>query len=133
MTATIHNTSYELTPTQQAMLLFSLYAPNSPAYFEQFCYSYCGPLDVPAFKTAWQLVIDRHPSLRTSFRWDDENGPRQIAHEHAELPFTFLDWRGLEDGEQAEQLTEFLAADIRRGFDLSQRRSSVGGDSKQRE
>ena len=115
MTATIHNTSYELTPTQQAMLLFSLYAPNSPAYFEQFCYSYHGLLDVPAFTSAWQRVIHRHPSLRTSFCWDDERGPRQTVHEHAKLPFTFLDWQHLNDAEQAERLTEFLASDIRRG------------------
>jgi surfactin family lipopeptide synthetase C len=119
MTTAVDQKTYELTPTQQAMLFFSRYAPNSPAYFEQFCYSYRGPLNVPAFTSAWQRVIDRHPSLRTSFCWDDESGPRQIVHEHAELPFTFLDWRDLMEVEQAERLTEFLESDIRRGFDLS--------------
>ena len=34
------NQIHELTPTQQAMLIYSLYAPESKAYFEQVCYTY---------------------------------------------------------------------------------------------
>ena len=37
---------YDLTPTQQAMLLYALYAPESQAYFEQVTYSHQGPLNV---------------------------------------------------------------------------------------
>ena len=48
------NQIHELTPTQQAMLIYSLYAPESQAYFEQVCYSYEGPLDIVAFAEAWQ-------------------------------------------------------------------------------
>ena len=35
---------FDLTPTQEAMLLYSIYAPKSAAYFEQFCYAYRGAL-----------------------------------------------------------------------------------------
>ena len=68
MNTATNETSYELTPTQEAMLLYSLYAPNSPAYLEQFGYAYRGSLNVPTFKSAWQRLIDRHSSLRTSFQ-----------------------------------------------------------------
>jgi amino acid adenylation domain-containing protein len=111
--------SHELTPTQEAMLLYSLYAPNSPAYFEQFCYLYRGALNIDAFKSAWQRVVDRHSSLRTSFHWSDDDA-RQIVHEQAELPFKFLDWRDASPDEREQRLREFLEADRAEGFDVSQ-------------
>jgi len=111
---------YELTPTQQAMLIYALYAPPSAAYFEQFCYRYRGPLNTQAFAAAWQRVIDRHPILRTSFRWEDGDHPLQVVNPRAELPLQLLDWRNLSTTTQPEQLTKFLVEDRERGFDLAQ-------------
>ncbi|HXT63140.1 MAG TPA: amino acid adenylation domain-containing protein [Pyrinomonadaceae bacterium] len=108
----------ELTPTQQAMLLFSVYAPKSPAYFEQFCYEFQGALDIEIFKRAWQEVIDRHSILRSSFSWDGLNGPQQIVHASVDLPFSVHDWRNVTSSQQAERLTEFLESDQQLGFDV---------------
>ncbi len=119
MTIAANETSYELTPTQEAMLLYSLYAPASPAYFEQFCYAYRGSLNVAAFKSAWQQVIRRHSSLRTSFHWSDHN-PRQVVHAEVELPFKFLDWRDGASAENEQRLRELLEADLSTNFDVSQ-------------
>ena len=119
MTDQNHNEVYELTPTQQAMLIYSLYAPQSKAYFEQACYSYQGPLDASAFAEAWQQVIDRHAILRTSFSWDDSERLSQIIHPQAALPFQEEDWRELSDFEQHERLEDFLTGDSDRGFDLA--------------
>src|SRR2546423_14623453 len=120
MNTATNETSYELTPTQEAMLLCSLYAPNSPAYFEQFGYAYRGSLNVATFKSAWQRLIDRHSSLRTSFHWSDHN-PRQVVHARVELPFKFLDWRRVGSSAEGEQrVREFLEADRAEGFDVSQ-------------
>jgi amino acid adenylation domain-containing protein len=109
---------YELTPTQEAMLLYSMYAPKSAAYFEQFCYAFRGALDVPAFKLAWQTVIDRHPILRTAFSWNDET-PQQALRDNVELPFAFHDWRQIAASEHKDQLKDFLESDRARGFDVS--------------
>src|SRR5438309_4328008 len=119
MTIAPNSLSYELTPTQEAMLLYSFYAPKSPAYFEQFCYAYRGSLQVDAFQTAWQRVIDRHSSLRASFHWTDDSA-RQIVHDRVELPFKFLDWREISATEQEQRLREFLEADRSAGFDVAQ-------------
>jgi amino acid adenylation domain-containing protein len=118
MTTVTKELSYELTPTQEAMLLYSLYAPGSPAYFEQFCYRYRGSLNIEAFKAAWQQIIDRHPSLRTSFHWADDNA-RQTVHATVELPFKYLDWRELATTNRDEHLREFLKTDGLEGFDVS--------------
>lgn len=113
------NEFYELTPTQQAMLVYSLYAPGSKAYFEQVCYSYRGALDVGAFAEAWQKVVDRHAILRTSFSSEDSEKPRQTVHPEAFLPFQQHDWRKLSASERQERLDQFLNDDSERGFDLS--------------
>jgi surfactin family lipopeptide synthetase C len=110
---------YDLTPTQQAMLLYALYAPASQAYFEQVTYSYHGPLNVPAFISAWQRIIDRYAILRTSFCWDNGERPVQTVHSQVELPFEQRDWRDVPTLNQQQQLASFLEEDRNRGFDLA--------------
>ncbi len=89
------NHVHELTPTQQAMLIYSLYAPESKAYFEQVCYAYRGPLNASAFAAAWQRVIYRHEILRTSFSTGDAEHLCQFVHADARLSFQEHDWREL--------------------------------------
>jgi len=113
------NQSYELTPTQQAMLLYSLYAPRSRAYFEQICYAYEGPLNISAFTRAWQTVVERHAILRTGFSCDNSERPVQIVYPQATLPFVQLDWRRCSATEQAEKLDAFLENDTAQVFDLA--------------
>jgi len=110
---------YELTPTQQAMLIYSLYAPRSKAYFEQVCYSYRGPLQVHAFAEAWQQVVNRHAILRTSFSWSDSEHLVQIVKPRVEMPFEDHDWRAYSASQQQERLEQFLHDDSERGFDLA--------------
>src|SRR5918992_6048490 len=117
MTIAAKENAHPLTPTQEAMLLYSVYAPKSAAYFEHFCYAYRGALDVEAFTAAWQQVVNRHSLLRTSFRWNEQAGPRQVVHDRVDVPLVVEDWRDLAEHEQ--RLTEFLKADCARGFDVS--------------
>lgn len=114
---------YELSPAQQGMLFHALYDPQAHAYFHQLSYICYGDLDVLAFKSAWQEVLNWHPVLRTSFFWenlDELDKPLQIVHAEVELPWEQLDWRGWSSAEQQEQLKKFLQADRERDFDLAQ-------------
>jgi amino acid adenylation domain-containing protein len=113
------NKNYELTPTQQAMLLYSLYAPKSRAYFEQVCYSYQGPLDCRAFAKAWQEVVDRHEILRAGFMSDESERPAQTVFAGATLPFQHHDWREYDPAQQRLLLAEFFQTDSELGFDLA--------------
>ncbi len=114
------NKVYELTPTQQAMLVYSLYAPRSKAYFEQVCYAYEGPLDSRAFAEAWRRVVDRHDILRATFSWDHSQLPVQTVCPQVTLPFDEQDWRELSAPLQQERLKLFLHQDSDRIFDLAQ-------------
>jgi amino acid adenylation domain-containing protein len=119
MTSTGKLNLHEMTPTQEAMLLYALYAPDSPAYFEQFCYSYRGSLNVNALASACEQIVNRHAILRASFCWDNDNRPRQIVQDHVELPFTFYDWSKYSAAGQDERLTAFLTQDQQTGLDLA--------------
>ncbi len=113
------NKAYELTPTQQAMLLYSLYAPKSDAYFEQVCYSFQGTLDRRAFARAWQQVVDRHEILRTGFVAGESERLTQTVFASAVLSFQYLDWRDHAAPQQQALLDQFLEDDAEQGFDLA--------------
>ncbi|MEW5861368.1 MAG: amino acid adenylation domain-containing protein [Cyanobacteriota bacterium] len=111
---------YELSPMQQGLLFHTLYAPESGMYFEQYSWTVQGDFNAPAFKQAWQSVIDRHPILRTAFFWQDLEKPYQVVYRQAELIWEEQDWRQMSRELQAERLEMFLQADRDRDFDLSQ-------------
>jgi hypothetical protein len=110
---------YKLAPMQQGMLFHTLHAPNSGMYFEQTsCLT--ENLKTSAFKRAWQQVVQRHPSLRTSFYWQDLSEPLQVVYRQVPLPWIQEDWRGVSAAEQPGRLEAFLQADRARGFELGQ-------------
>ncbi len=110
---------YSLSPMQEGMLFHGLYNPDSEAHFGQSSFTLQGKLNIPAFKQAWQDVIDQHPLLRTLFLWERREKPLQIVRQQVSVPFVELDWRGFAGTEQLERLEAFLTADRKRGFDFS--------------
>src|ERR1043166_8465104 len=111
---------YPLSPMQQGLLFHTLYAPEASEYFVQLTCTLQGELDSEAFKRVWQAVLDRHSITRTSFVWENLQQPLQIVHSEIELPWHELDWRGVSPAEQQTRLQEFLKADHKQGFDLTQ-------------
>lgn len=109
---------HELTPMQRGMLFHSLLAPDDGAYVEQTVVRLTGPLDHAAFWRAWDLVVARHPSLRSAFHWRKLTTPVQTVHRGADLAHEEEDWRGLSDDEADKKLDELLRAERRAGFDL---------------
>jgi surfactin family lipopeptide synthetase C len=109
---------YPLSPMQQGMLFHTLLAPESGMYFQQWNCKLHGNLNADVLQQAWQEVVNRHSVLRTFFVWQDLKEPVQIVRQHVSLPWLSLDWRALAPDVQQQQLTEFLAADHARGFDL---------------
>lgn len=111
--------SYPLSPLQQGMLFHSLYAPGSGVDIEQIVCTLHENLNVSVFEQAWQRVMERHPVLRTSFRWEDLNQPIQEVHQYIRCPLEQQDWSGLSKREQEAQLDAYLRTDRRLSFDLS--------------
>lgn len=112
--------SYQLSPMQQGMLFHSQYAPHSGVDIEQMIFTLHENLKVSAFKQAWQRVVERHPVLRTSFRWEGDNQPLQYVHRQVRLALDEQDWCGLSAKEQKDHLQAYLQADRQHGFQLTE-------------
>ena len=108
---------YSLTPMQEGMLFHSRLDSGSAVYFVQMACNIQGPLDIAAFRQAWQDVVARHAVLRTSFRWEGLRSPVQVVHQTATLPWHEEDWRELPEVEQQRKWNAFLEEDRRRGLD----------------
>ena len=109
---------YPLTPLQQGLLFHSLYQPRSGVYIEQMNCRIQGDLDVPAFRTAWQRVVERHAVLRTLFMWQGMPSPIQIVAPSAALPWRELDWRDHAEDEREPRLQQLLREDRQTDFDF---------------
>jgi amino acid adenylation domain-containing protein len=111
--------TYGLTGTQRGMLLHSLHLPGSGEYIQQMIGRLHEPLNVPAFRQAWNQLAERHGVLRTSFSFPRSDEPCQQVHPHVALPFEDQDWRSFSNSEQERRLRDYLETDRRTGFDLS--------------
>src|SRR5689334_16281168 len=111
---------YPLSPMQQGMVFHTFLARESGIYFQQWNCKLHGDLNAGVLQQAWQEVVNRHSALRTCFVWQDLKEPVQIVRQHVTLPWLSLDWRDVAPTLQQQQLAEFLAADLARGFDLQQ-------------
>ncbi|MBD2677470.1 MULTISPECIES: non-ribosomal peptide synthetase [Nostoc] len=111
---------YPLSPTQQGILFHSLYAPHSAVYCEIFSCQMQGKLNIPAFKQAWEQLLERHPILRTSFIWEGLKEPAQIVHKQVKLLWNQEDWQSIESITQQKRMETFLAAEQQRGFNIYQ-------------
>lgn len=107
---------YRLSPMQEAMLVHSLTARGSEVNFEQSCTRFSGSIEMKAFVEAWRLVFERHPVLRTTFRWRGLPHPVQVVRQAVDLPLTVVSWPEFDPA----RLEDCLARDRQQGFDLEE-------------
>jgi non-ribosomal peptide synthase protein (TIGR01720 family) len=110
---------YALSPVQEGMIFQSLYDPAADVYFRQLSFMLRGELDVPAFVSAWQQVLERHAALRTGFFHEGLDAPVQFVRRRVEVPFELHDLRGLPPGARETRLEELLAAGQSGGISLA--------------
>jgi amino acid adenylation domain-containing protein len=109
---------YPLSPVQQGMLFHSQLSPSSEVYSVQVSWLLEGGLDVAAFKSAWERVMEHHAILRTCFHWKNLEKPLQLVRRSVDLPWVEVDWRDREPQRQADELEAWHREDRERGFDL---------------
>ncbi|MFL6332855.1 MAG: amino acid adenylation domain-containing protein [Pyrinomonadaceae bacterium] len=112
--------TYKLSPAQQGMLFHSMAALHTGVYLQQLRCGLHEDLHVPAFVRAWERVAERHAVLRTGFRWDGADGPRQEVQRTIVLPFEQHDWRDLSAGAQESGLETYLREDRQRAFEFGE-------------
>jgi hypothetical protein len=101
------------------MLFRTLYASEPGVYGAKWSGTLQGHLHIPAFKRAWQRVVDRHPVVRTAFNWELRDESFQVVYRHVELPWQQHDWQSMSAVEQNQQIEAFPGEDRHQGFELS--------------
>jgi len=85
---------------------------------EQFDVTWRAAVDVPRLVRAWELVAAQHPALRTGFRWEGMETPRQDVAAAVDVPMDRHDLSGLSIADRTAVVARFLEEDRLRGFDL---------------
>jgi surfactin family lipopeptide synthetase C len=110
---------YRLTPAQSGILYHVLRDNDPELYFEQYRADTSGPLDPDRFAAAWQMIVDRHPALRTIIVWQGLDEPRQVVRQQVDLAVVRLDLSGEPADAHAATLDELAATDRALGIDLT--------------
>ncbi|MCP5063073.1 MAG: amino acid adenylation domain-containing protein [Ignavibacteriae bacterium] len=84
---------YPLSHGQKALWYLQKVSPNSPAYNIFRGADVNHELDVNVFKDAFQVLVNRHPALRTTFSYI-EGEPFQIVHNNIGVDFNVVDSSG---------------------------------------
>ena len=112
--------SYPLSAMQQGMLFQHLSNQYPGVDVEQMLCTLREPLDLGCFEQAWQQVAQRHPILRTRFRWEGLAQPEQSVQPQVELTLQYADWQHDAAEVQQAELQAYLKRDRQQRFDLSQ-------------
>ena len=108
-----HPLIYPLSYGQQALWFLYQLNPDA-AYNTAFAVRICSSLDVKAWRKALQALVDRHPSLRTTFS-QREGKPVQSVQE-TEIPFETISAQGWTESELKQQVIQAY----QRPFNLEQ-------------
>jgi amino acid adenylation domain-containing protein len=111
--------AYPLAMLQQGMLFHMEYESSSAVYHNVDSYHLRGSLDTSLLQRAVDIVVARHPILRTSFDLVSYSEPLQLVHRSAALPLDCEDLRHLPAAEQRAAIHAYVAAQRRCRFDLS--------------
>lgn len=106
---------HPLSRGQRAMWFLHRLAPESAAYNIASAVQIGGELDIPALQRAFQKLVDRHPSLRTTFPVP-HGEPIQHIHDQVEVCFQLEDASTCSEASLSERLVE----EAHRPFDLEQ-------------
>ena len=108
-----------LSPLQEGLLFHALYDEQAPdIYTVQYVLTLEGPLDEEAFRKAAQGMLRRHGNLRASFEHEGLSQPVQIIPRETPLPWESMDLSSCVQGERDQRLSQWLAEDRLRRFDL---------------
>ncbi|MBK7875229.1 MAG: LLM class flavin-dependent oxidoreductase [Planctomycetes bacterium] len=108
-----------LTPLQQGMLFEHLSHAVAGVDVEQIVGRLDEPIEAAHLEAALHDVVARHEALRTSFRWEGLESPRQEVQAAVRVPFEFEDWSTFAPNDVEPRWSDRLLAERERGFDLT--------------
>lgn len=106
--------TFPLSPSQQAMWMIHKLFPDGGIYNTHFVWDIPINLNIERLKSALEQVIERHPSLRTTYDTDAQGGLCQQVRNHAPLQFERVSALGLDDN----AFNQRIDLELQRSFTL---------------
>jgi amino acid adenylation domain-containing protein/non-ribosomal peptide synthase protein (TIGR01720 family) len=118
--ASRYTTVEDVLPLSPIQLLYhSVDGASGDIGLDQWHYTLRGPLDLTAFRRAWEDTVQRHVALRSCFVTDRAGQPLQIVCGRVELPWRVMDWRSDPSDGADDRFEELLRDDRARPFDIA--------------
>ncbi|MFG2231294.1 amino acid adenylation domain-containing protein [Streptomyces sp. NPDC048723] len=111
---------WPLSPLQEGMLFErALDEEGVDVYQSQRILDLDGPIDPERLRAAWQPLVARHESLRTSFHQLGSGETVQVVMDEADIPWREVDVSHLGEAEAAAEAERLLAEDQAERFDVT--------------
>jgi hypothetical protein len=105
---------------QEGLLFHALYDREGPdVYIVQTVVSLQGQVDTQELQAAGGALLERHPNLRASFRYEGLNKPVQVIATEVSVPWRNSDLSTLQAAHRDESLLQILAQEYAQRFDLA--------------
>ncbi|MDH6681096.1 non-ribosomal peptide synthase protein (TIGR01720 family), partial [Rhodococcus sp. LBL1] len=112
---------WPLSPLQEGLLFHaSVSEESSDAYVVQLVVELRGDVDPARLRRAGQVLLERHPNLRTAFVSGVAGGPVQVVQDHVVAPWSASDLSGRGDDERGRAWDRLMSADRATRFDPAQ-------------
>ncbi|MCA1565783.1 MAG: amino acid adenylation domain-containing protein [Acidobacteria bacterium] len=109
--------AYPLTMLQAGMLFHSNLDPGAAVYHNVGSYHLRAPLSVEKMRRAVELLVSRHPVLRTSFDLVTFSEPMQLVHGGVPVPLEVEDLRALSAAQQEQAIKDWIESEKHKQFD----------------
>ncbi|MGW0709713.1 amino acid adenylation domain-containing protein [Streptomyces sp. NPDC002643] len=108
--------AYPLSALQAGMVFDAEFDDSFAIYHDVFSYHLAGRFDRAALESALDLLVARHPVLRTSVHRAGFREPLQLVHRSAHVPLEVEDLRGTDERLREEAVREWARAERVRPF-----------------
>ncbi|RDI30264.1 non-ribosomal peptide synthase protein (TIGR01720 family)/amino acid adenylation domain-containing protein, partial [Rhodococcus sp. AG1013] len=112
---------WPLSPLQEGLLFHTSVSEESvDAYVVQLVVELRGDVDPARLRRVGQVLLERHPNLRTAFVPGVAGGPVQVVQDHVVAPWSASDLSGSDDDERNCAWDQLMSADRATRFDPAQ-------------
>ncbi|NLD48526.1 MAG: amino acid adenylation domain-containing protein, partial [Clostridiaceae bacterium] len=110
---------YPMSYIETGMFYYIFRNPGEAVYHDQVGFGVkIGDFDRHLFEKTWNLIMHKHPILRTSFDIYNFPQPVQFVHKSMEIDSEYYDIRNLGIKEQDDYIESVMAEDRKNTFDL---------------
>ncbi|HEX7183172.1 MAG TPA: amino acid adenylation domain-containing protein, partial [Thermoanaerobaculia bacterium] len=106
---------FPLSGIEKGMVYYSLLMPDQPVYHDQYAY-FLSIGDIEAFFQAFELLIGRHPILRSTFHLYDFEEPMKVVHPRVRVNREIEDLSALPTSEQGRTVERYRSHDLHDKF-----------------